>query len=60
MYKIKFTCINIQTQTLIRNWDDTVTYPTKIEAMTAAQSAVRAVQVLTNGVCRLSYAIYNA
>lgn len=60
MYQIKFTCINIQNQTIVRCWDDTATYDTKTEAMTAAQSAVRVVQVLTNGVCRLSYAIYNA
>lgn len=60
MYKIKITCINTQTQTLVRNWNDTATYVTKTDAMNAAQSAVRVVQTLTNGVCCLSYAIYNA
>lgn len=59
MYRIKFTCINVQTQTLVRNWNDTATYPTKTDAVNAAQGAVRVVQTLTNGMCCLSYAIYN-
>jgi hypothetical protein len=60
MYKIKFTCINAQTQTFTRSWKDTATYDTRAEAVTAAQGAVRAVQVLTDGVYCLSYAIYKA